>query len=101
LLELLNEIGGAGAEVFDEGKVQGCGQMALAWLSLLIGLLALYGWERHARVASGLALSANAQGMRWRCARSAPAREGAVGLVGHNAAEYRGCSSRLAERSII
>jgi peptide/nickel transport system permease protein len=31
-------------------------------LALLIGLLALYGWERHARVARGLALAANAQG---------------------------------------
>ncbi|SDR62068.1 peptide/nickel transport system permease protein [Rhizobiales bacterium GAS113] len=31
-------------------------------LPLLIGLLALYGWERHARVARGLALAANAQG---------------------------------------
>jgi peptide/nickel transport system permease protein len=31
-------------------------------LSLLIGLLALYGWERHARMARGLALAANAQG---------------------------------------
>jgi peptide/nickel transport system permease protein len=31
-------------------------------LVLLIGLLALYGWERHARVARGLALAANAQG---------------------------------------
>lgn len=29
---------------------------------LLIGLLALYGWERHARVVRGLALSANTQG---------------------------------------
>ena len=29
---------------------------------LLIGLLALYGWERHARVARGLALSANTHG---------------------------------------
>lgn len=31
-------------------------------LPLLIGLLALYGWERHARVARGLALAANTQG---------------------------------------
>jgi peptide/nickel transport system permease protein len=31
-------------------------------LPLLIGLLALYGWERHARMARGLALAANAQG---------------------------------------
>jgi len=31
-------------------------------LSLLIALLGLYGWERHARVARGLALGANAQG---------------------------------------
>ncbi|HZP98923.1 MAG TPA: ABC transporter permease [Reyranella sp.] len=31
-------------------------------LPLLIGLLALYGWERHARVARGLALAAKAQG---------------------------------------
>ena len=31
-------------------------------LPLLIMLLALYGWERHARVARGLALAANAQG---------------------------------------
>jgi peptide/nickel transport system permease protein len=31
-------------------------------LPLLIGLLGLYGWERHARVARGLALAANAQG---------------------------------------
>ena len=31
-------------------------------LPLLIGLLALYDWERHARVARGLALAANAQG---------------------------------------
>jgi peptide/nickel transport system permease protein len=31
-------------------------------LPLLIGLLALYGWERHARIARGLALAANAQG---------------------------------------
>ena len=31
-------------------------------LALLIGLLGLYGWERHARVARGLALAANAQG---------------------------------------
>jgi peptide/nickel transport system permease protein len=30
-------------------------------LALLISLLALYGWERHARVARGLALAANAQ----------------------------------------
>jgi len=29
---------------------------------LLVGLLALYGWERHARVVRGLALSANTQG---------------------------------------
>ena len=31
-------------------------------LALLIALLALYGWERHARVARGLALAANTQG---------------------------------------
>jgi peptide/nickel transport system permease protein len=31
-------------------------------LALLIGLLSLYGWERHARVARGLALAAKAQG---------------------------------------
>lgn len=31
-------------------------------LSLLIGLMALYGWERHARIARGLALSANTHG---------------------------------------
>ena len=31
-------------------------------LVLLIGLLGLYGWERHARVARGLALAAKAQG---------------------------------------
>lgn len=31
-------------------------------LPLLIALLSLYGWERHARVARGLALSAGAQG---------------------------------------
>jgi peptide/nickel transport system permease protein len=31
-------------------------------LPLLIGLLALYGWERHARVARGMALAAGAQG---------------------------------------
>lgn len=31
-------------------------------LPLLIGLLALYGWERHARIARGLALSANMHG---------------------------------------
>lgn len=31
-------------------------------LTLLIGLLALYGWERHARIARGLALSANTHG---------------------------------------
>jgi peptide/nickel transport system permease protein len=31
-------------------------------LSLLTGLLGLYGWERHARVARGLALGAGAQG---------------------------------------
>jgi peptide/nickel transport system permease protein len=31
-------------------------------LPLLIGLLALYGWERHARVARGLALAAAVQG---------------------------------------
>jgi peptide/nickel transport system permease protein len=31
-------------------------------LALLIGLLALYGWERHARVTRGMALAANTQG---------------------------------------
>ncbi|MBN9487628.1 MAG: ABC transporter permease [Alphaproteobacteria bacterium] len=31
-------------------------------LALLIALLALYGWERHARVARGLALAASTQG---------------------------------------
>jgi peptide/nickel transport system permease protein len=31
-------------------------------LPLLIGLLGLYGWERHARVARGMALAAGAQG---------------------------------------
>ncbi len=31
-------------------------------LALLIGLLGLYGWERHARVARGLALAQKAQG---------------------------------------
>ncbi len=31
-------------------------------LPILIGLLGLYGWERHARLARGLALSANTQG---------------------------------------
>ncbi len=31
-------------------------------LPLLVGLLGLHGWERHARVARGLALSANSQG---------------------------------------
>ncbi|MGH7076881.1 MAG: ABC transporter permease [Acetobacteraceae bacterium] len=31
-------------------------------LALLIGLMALYGWERHARIARGLALSANTHG---------------------------------------
>ncbi len=31
-------------------------------LPLFIGLMGLYGWERHARIARGLALSANAQG---------------------------------------
>jgi len=31
-------------------------------LPLLIGLLGLYGWERHARVARGMALAASAQG---------------------------------------
>jgi peptide/nickel transport system permease protein len=31
-------------------------------LPLLIGLMGLYGWERYARIARGLAISANAQG---------------------------------------
>lgn len=31
-------------------------------LALLVGLMGLYGWERYARVARGLAISANAQG---------------------------------------
>lgn len=31
-------------------------------LPLFIGLMGLYGWERHERIARGLALSANAQG---------------------------------------
>ena len=31
-------------------------------LPLFVGLMGLYGWERHARIARGLAISANAQG---------------------------------------
>jgi peptide/nickel transport system permease protein len=31
-------------------------------LPLFIGLMGLYGWERHARIARGLAIAANAQG---------------------------------------
>ena len=31
-------------------------------LALFIGLMGLYGWERYARIARGLAISANAQG---------------------------------------
>ena len=31
-------------------------------LGLFIGLMGLYGWERHARIARGLAIAANAQG---------------------------------------
>jgi peptide/nickel transport system permease protein len=31
-------------------------------LPLLIGLMGLFGWERYARIARGLAISANAQG---------------------------------------
>ena len=31
-------------------------------LPLFVGLMGLYGWERHARIARGLALAANAQG---------------------------------------
>ena len=64
-------------------------------LPLFIGLMGLYGWERHARIARGLAIAANAQGY------AAAVRQlgGAAGadLSGACAAQYRLHADRLGD----
>ena len=56
-------------------------------LPLFVGLMGLYGWERHARIARGLAIAAGGAGL---CGERPPARRrAAAGLPAPRAAEHR------------